>query len=101
MPRRSRLVGWMCSDCCEEESQDEQEAVIDTEAPRSLRGRTQLKRPEKYRSYEESEIDVVISKERPSRAVPIQKPSPPLPVPTPVLVPCIPLKTGQDVSSNN
>jgi hypothetical protein len=38
----------MCSDCGEEEPEVE-EAEVDTEAPRTLRGRTKLRKPGKYR----------------------------------------------------
>lgn len=57
----------MCSDCCDEESEKEKEeaAVIDTDAPRSLRGRTKLKRPEKYREGDELEEDGGNVKEKP------------------------------------
>jgi len=43
----------MCSDCCDEiEANTEQSFLdesIDTSAPRALRGRTNIKRPTKYR----------------------------------------------------
>jgi len=38
----------MCSDCGEEEPEGE-EPEVDTEAPRTLRGRTKLRKPGKYR----------------------------------------------------
>ncbi|XP_021951254.1 uncharacterized protein LOC110848362 isoform X3 [Folsomia candida] len=53
MPKRSKLCGWMCSDCGEEELEAE-EAEVDTEAPRTLRGRTKIRKPGKYRHSTDS-----------------------------------------------
>lgn len=46
----------MCSDCGEEEPEVE-EPQVDTEAPRSLRGRTKIRKPGKYRHSCEGEED--------------------------------------------
>lgn len=43
----------MCSDCGEEELEAE-EAEVDTEAPRTLRGRTKIRKPGKYRHSTDS-----------------------------------------------
>jgi outer membrane lipoprotein-sorting protein len=43
----------MCSDCGEEEFEAE-EAEVDTEAPRTLRGRTKIRKPGKYRHSTDS-----------------------------------------------
>ncbi|CAL8142083.1 unnamed protein product [Orchesella dallaii] len=55
MPKRSRLCGWECSDCCDGPS--EADGQVDTEAPRTLRGRTKIRKPGKYRGSDESEDD--------------------------------------------
>ena len=40
----------MCSDCGDESEESDGVQVVDTEAPRTLRGREKLKKPNKYRS---------------------------------------------------
>lgn len=44
----------MCSDCGEEELEAEEANEVDTEAPRTLRGRTKIRKPGKYRHSTDS-----------------------------------------------
>jgi len=44
----------MCSDCCDTDS-DGEEAQVDADAPRTLRGRTKIRKPGKYRKSEDSD----------------------------------------------
>ncbi|ODM98818.1 PHD finger protein 14 [Orchesella cincta] len=71
MPKRSRLCGWMCSDCCDAPS--EAEGHVDTEAPRTLRGRTKIRKPGKYRGSDESEEDTKMSPDLENKVVVAKK----------------------------
>lgn len=44
----------MCSDCCEGPPENT-ESGVDTEAPRTLRGRTKIHKPRKYRGSDDSD----------------------------------------------
>jgi len=84
LPKRSKLCGWMCSDCGDEEY-DAEEEQVDTEAPRTLRGRTKIRKPGKYRNSTDSRDDdgKIINTNRKSDIAPglpaIESESPPDP----------------------
>ncbi|CAH1774447.1 unnamed protein product [Owenia fusiformis] len=64
MPKKTRLMGWQCSECTRSSSEDSEEERIDTEAPRKLREKGQLKQPKKY-SHLEDQNFVAFHKEKP------------------------------------